>query len=94
MGVLAMIGGILGCLRPLSIQVIGRSLSRADAPELWQFVSDLARQIGTSSPQSIVVGLEDNFYVTSANVTTLDGEQPDQPCTRHCRSVACLTKAN
>ena len=75
-GVLAMIGGIIGCLRPLSIQVIGRSLSRADAPELWQFVSDLARQIGTSSPQSIVVGLEDNFYVTSANVTTLDGEQP------------------
>jgi Zn-dependent protease with chaperone function len=74
-GILSMISGVVGCLKPLSIPVIGWTLSYNDAPEIWDFVSEIAHRIGASVPQSIAVGLNDNFFVTDATVVTLAGKQ-------------------
>lgn len=44
--------------------VEGKLLAEADAPELWGRVSQMAAALGIARPDSIVVGIDDNFYVT------------------------------
>src|SRR6266849_644425 len=83
MGALA-IGAVVGIVSMLRAQwsavqkatttALGKSLTPADQPKLWQFVKSLAKEIGTVAPDSIVVGLDPNFYVTEADVICLDGK--------------------
>ncbi|MBX6341629.1 MAG: M48 family metalloprotease [Thermomicrobiaceae bacterium] len=73
LGVLTLIRAAVASLKPASVRVLGRLVSREREPELWRAVDDLARRVGTEPPRSIVVGLEDNFFVTEADVVCLDG---------------------
>ena len=60
--------------------VLGTALDRNEHKAAFGFVSSLADKLGARAPDNIVVGLEPNFYVTSADVelmgrdTVLDGE--------------------
>jgi Zn-dependent protease with chaperone function len=51
--------------------VIGKAVSREEQPRLWEFVTGLAQKLGASPPRQVIVGLEPNFYVTSADVTVM-----------------------
>lgn len=46
-------------------EVMGISVSRQEAPLLWQYVDELAQKVGASTPAHIVVGMTDCFYVTA-----------------------------
>ncbi len=73
LGVLTLIRAAAASLKPVSVRVLGRLVSREREPDLWRAVDDVARRVGTEPPRSIVVGLEDNFFVTEADVVCLDG---------------------
>lgn len=49
-------------------------LDDKDLP-LWSFVEEIADSIGAPAPTNIVVGLEPNFYATSADVKALSSEK-------------------
>ncbi|MEO1576082.1 MAG: M48 family metallopeptidase, partial [Pseudomonadota bacterium] len=48
--------------------VLGVPLSRQDHPGVFGFASELATTLGAREPDHIVVGLEPNFFVTSADI--------------------------
>jgi Zn-dependent protease with chaperone function len=54
------------------VDVEGELVSEAAAPELWSRVRELCAQLGTKPPDHIVAGIDDNFFVTEAEVR-LDG---------------------
>jgi Zn-dependent protease with chaperone function len=74
LGVLALLQAQFGAVRKATSIVIGKQLDRAHHPRLWEFVDKLARAMGVSGPDAIVVGLEPNFYVTEANIICPDGK--------------------
>lgn len=51
-----------------SMEVLGRTVSDAEAPGLWTHVRALAAKLGALPPDHIVVGMVDGFYVTAADV--------------------------
>ncbi|QAY78540.1 M48 family metalloprotease [Sphingosinicella sp. BN140058] len=55
----------LALFQPDPLEIDGRSLSRAQAPGLWQWVEGLADRLGALRPDQIVVGLTGGFFVTS-----------------------------
>ncbi|MFT0213033.1 M48 family metallopeptidase [Pseudomonas sp. F1_0610] len=55
-------------------EVYGQIISRTQAPALWQWIDGIAQKVGTQSPDNIIVGLTDCFYVTS-HAITLNGKQ-------------------
>ncbi len=52
----------------------GRLINRQSAPALWQQVSQIAERLGTSPPDNIFAGIDDNFFVTELPVR-VGGEQ-------------------
>ena len=48
----------------LETEFNGRLLKQEAAPLLWQRVSQMAERLGIASPDSIFVGIDDNFFVT------------------------------
>lgn len=48
--------------------IIGTALDPEKHQKLYTFVKDIAEKLGARKPDHIVVGLEPNFYVTSADV--------------------------
>ena len=52
----------------LQTTVSGIALSTSEAPLFHRFVGDLAKKLDANFPKNIVVGLDPNFFVTSANV--------------------------
>ena len=64
------------------IFVVGKALSRTQAPKLWSRVDEVARRTGAEGPTNIVVGLDPNFFVTEADVACLDGAMPGR--TMYC----------
>jgi len=54
--------------------VVGKSISKDDQPQVWQFVESIAKQTATTPPQTIIVGMNPNFFVTEATVNCLDGK--------------------
>lgn len=72
-GAFTMIRAGLSISRRASSFVIGKSLPREEQPKLWEFVTNLAQKLGAQPPRHVVIGLEPNFYVTSADVTVLPG---------------------
>lgn len=85
-GIAALVGGfglIKSAFQLASKQkhgVIGTTLNRESHSKIFSFVENIAAKLGSRMPDNIVVGLEPNFYVTSANVNvhgddkTLSGE--------------------
>lgn len=78
-GIGAVIGaGILAqsafsLIKKAQITVIGKSLSRDEAPGFWNVIEQLADRLGALRPQNIVLGLEPNFFVTEADTHCLNG---------------------
>jgi Zn-dependent protease with chaperone function len=57
------------------IQIMGRSLSREQAPLLWDFVAQTARRADAQMPDSVVVGLNEGFFVTEHPVVLVSGDK-------------------
>ena len=55
--------------------VIGTTLSPNTNPKSFAFVKDTAKKLGATPPDNIVVGLEPNFYVTSADVKVIGDDK-------------------
>ena len=58
-------------IKKAEISVLGKSLSRDEAPQLWTTVENLADKLGALRPQNMVVGLDPNFFVTEAETQCL-----------------------
>ncbi len=58
----------LGDQAEMVLPVLGRPLSRQDAPALWQWLDGVARRIDAPTPDHVAIGLAEGFYVTSAPV--------------------------
>ena len=54
--------------KKLQTTVTGIAITTSAAPEFYRFVGDLANKLDSTSPENIVVGLDPNFFVTSADV--------------------------
>lgn len=73
-GVLAIARGTFSLVRKAQTLVIGKTLTRDQAPLLWKQVEGSAQQLGALLPDNLVVGLDPNFFVTEADVTCLSGK--------------------
>ena len=60
------------------IDVMGQTLTRQQAPELWGFVDRVAGKTGAGMPDSIVVGLNEGFFVTEHPVKLASGAMVPQ----------------
>ena len=60
----------------LRTNVAGIPVSETKAPGLHDFVKAIAARLGAQIPDNIVVGLEPNFFVTSAEVVTPASRKP------------------
>ena len=64
-------GTLLGLIRaraafePDPLTILGRSVSRAEAPGLWRLVEGLSARLGALEPDAVVVGLTQGFFVTA-----------------------------
>uniref|UniRef100_UPI0036DA6999 M48 family metallopeptidase n=1 Tax=Photorhabdus sp. RM322S TaxID=3342825 RepID=UPI0036DA6999 len=50
---------------PSASHLMGKPVTLEEAPGLWQWINELAEQVGTAPPDNIVVGLTECFFVTS-----------------------------
>lgn len=55
--------------------VLGQVLTREQAPGLWAYVRDMAGRVGTEPPDHLVLGMEDSFYVTNAELVAMPARQ-------------------
>jgi len=80
LGAFAMIKAGFSISRRASTSVLGKTVPEEAEPQLWGFVREIAARLGASPPQNIVIGLEPNFYVTSADVVVYPGanKQPNE----------------
>ena len=54
--------------------LMGKNVTREDAPLLWDFVKSVADRTGAAMPDVIVLGLDDSFFVSEHPVELLSGE--------------------
>lgn len=71
-GVISVARNTFTLVKKAETSVIGRTVSRQDAPMLWHAVEGTALRLGALAPHHVVVGLEPNFFVTEADVVTLN----------------------
>jgi Zn-dependent protease with chaperone function len=71
-GVYAVGKSVFGAVSTARTYVIGKTLSRCQAPQFWSHIDEVAKRTGAEPPENLVVGLDPNFFVTEANVTCLD----------------------
>ncbi|MYZ45278.1 M48 family metallopeptidase [Schauerella aestuarii] len=62
------LGLMLQMFEPTPMDALGRTVSEAESPALWDYVRGLATRLGALPPDHIVVGLTEGFYVTSHDV--------------------------
>lgn len=67
-GVISMSRAALTMVRKATSSVRGRPLSRDAHPEIWRFVENVARKLGTAPPAHIIAGLFPSFFVTESDV--------------------------
>lgn len=73
-GISVMGNAMFSLVKKAKTFVIGTSVSREEAPELWKQVDHIADRLDALRPQQIVVGLDPNFFVTEADVVCLNAE--------------------
>lgn len=56
------------------LEIMGRNVTPQEAPRLWGFVRDIAARIKAKTPDAIVVGLNECFFVTEHSVRLSSGE--------------------
>lgn len=72
-GILAIARGTFSLVRKARIVVVGKALTREEAPHLWNHVDRVADRLGALRPDNLVVGLKPEFFVTEAEVACLSG---------------------
>ncbi len=55
--------------------LMGKNVSREEAPLVWEFVASVAGRAGATMPDAIVLGLDEGFFVTEHPVALLNGER-------------------
>lgn len=56
--------------RPKSDHVVeGNVLERGSSPRLWNELRSICEKVGTAEPDQVIVGIDDNFFVTETPVT-------------------------
>jgi Zn-dependent protease with chaperone function len=80
LGAIAMIKAGFSISKRASTSVLGKSISEEAEPQLWKLVKETASRLRATPPKNIIIGLEPNFYVTSADVVLYPGasKQPDE----------------
>jgi Zn-dependent protease with chaperone function len=86
-GVIVIARNVFSLVKKAHVFVIGANLSRAEAPQLWNHVEQIADRLGALHPEAIVVGLEPNFFVTEADVVCLSGNLSGR--TLYCSLPLC-----
>ncbi|GAJ93766.1 M48 family metalloprotease [Agrobacterium sp. SHOUNA12C] len=59
---------VFALFTPEPLDVSGRALGEAEAPELWRFARSLADRQNALLPDTIIVGLTEGFFVTESQV--------------------------
>ena len=49
-------------------EIEGQLLTKADSPKLWARIGEITQKIGTEGPDNIVLGIDDNFFVTEGDL--------------------------
>jgi Zn-dependent protease with chaperone function/tellurite resistance protein len=70
-GAIGLISASASLGQKLQTQVIGKRLRQQDAPKLYAFVRSLAEKLRARPPENIIIGLDPNFFVTSADVALI-----------------------
>ncbi|WP_312949986.1 M48 family metallopeptidase [Superficieibacter sp.] len=70
---LASIKKCFALFKPEDHPIRGSNVTQSQAPELWQWVKELAQRGAVTVPDNIVVGFFDCFYVTANAVQIVDG---------------------
>ena len=65
----------LSAFTPHPMQVLGRAVTPAEAPALWDFLRGIALRQGAAVPDNIVLGLTEGFFVTQSKVCILPEER-------------------
>lgn len=71
----SLISSIFKMTRKKTNTVLGLPLHKDEHQGTFAFVSEVAEKLGAQAPENIVVGLEPNFYVTSADVKILGSDE-------------------
>ncbi len=56
----------------MDFEVEGELVDEAKAPALWQNLRNICAQVDTASPDHLIAGIDDNFFVTEQPVTVGD----------------------
>ena len=67
---LMVMASALSMFRKAETSVVGIPIQPIDAPHLTRIVGNIARKLETKAPDNIVLGLDANFFATSARVRT------------------------
>lgn len=59
---------VFALFTPEPLDVSGRAIGEAEAPELWRFARSLADRQNALLPDTIIVGLTEGFFVTESQV--------------------------
>ena len=71
-GCLALITSILSIEKDINLSEFGEIIEREDEPSLWGFVDSIAKDLDSTPPDNIIVGLQPTFYATAARVFVKD----------------------
>lgn len=66
--------GALRVFQPVKVSELAIAVAPAAEPELWQVVREVAQQVGTEPPGTLLLGLEPNCYVTEVPVRYAGGQ--------------------
>lgn len=91
-GVIAIAWNVFFLIKEAQTSVIGVSLSRGEAPQLWNHIDQIADRLRALRPDALVVGLDPNFFVTEAAVVYLDGKLSGR--TLYCSLPLCRILSN
>lgn len=56
----------------IEVSVFGTSIGRENSPMIWRQIDTIAKAIGTSPPQNLIVGVSPTFFVTESRVRSVD----------------------
>ena len=73
----------LAAFTPAPLPLLGRQIAPGEAPGLWRFIAERAAEQGTATPDHVVAGLVDGFFVTSGSVALAPGRAMLQGRTLH-----------
>ena len=67
---------VLSALRPAHLEVDAVSVLPSEQPGIWQLATNVARDLGTSPPDNLLLGLEPNYFAAELRIGA-DGVQAE-----------------